>query len=166
MFSRPALICLRGPNDVFATGPGAVATDGFASAGVASAKAAMPSWVAAMLMAAVPKKLRRFWLISSNILALLISVSPFSRSQLKALSLLILFTKRLGVRLAVRIEQPLATLLPRRFEFGRCDVPVRPAFLADDTQVLTKIFQSGSTKKPIAVVDLVNHKTGLEHDHM
>src|SRR5215471_16220064 len=45
--------------------------------------------------------------------------------------LLILFTDSLGVGFAVRIEQILAALLPRRLEFGRCDVPVRPAFLGN-----------------------------------
>ena len=47
--------------------------------------------------------------------------------------LLILFTDRLGVGFAVRIEQVLAALLPRRLEFGRSDVPVRPAFLGNGT---------------------------------
>ena len=42
--------------------------------------------------------------------------------------LLVLFTESLGVRFAVRIEEFLAALLPCCFEFGRGDVPVRPAF--------------------------------------
>ena len=41
--------------------------------------------------------------------------------------LLILFAERLEIRFAVRIEEFLAALFPRRLEFGRCDVPVRPA---------------------------------------
>ena len=44
---------------------------------------------------------------------------------------LVLFTQGLGVRFAVGIEEFLSTLLPRRFEFGRRDVPVRPAFLGN-----------------------------------
>jgi hypothetical protein len=52
---------------------------------------------------------------------------------LMAIPLLILFTESLDVRFAVRIEEFLAALLPRRFEFGRCDVPVRPAFLGNGT---------------------------------
>ena len=44
---------------------------------------------------------------------------------------LILFTESLDVRFAVGIEEFLAALMPRRFEFRRCDVPVRPAFLAN-----------------------------------
>ena len=60
--------------------------------------------------------------------------------------LLILFTEGLDVRFSVRIEEFLAALLPRRFEFGRCDVPVRPAFLGNDTQVLAELFQVGRPK--------------------
>jgi hypothetical protein len=48
-----------------------------------------------------------------------------------ATPLLILFTKSLDVRFAVRIEEFFAAFLPRRFEFGRRDIPVRPAFLDD-----------------------------------
>src|SRR6266404_6790546 len=79
---------------------------------------------------------------------------------------LILFTERLRVRFAVRIEKFLAAFLPRRFEFGRCDVPVRPAFLGNRTQVLSQLFHSGPPKKPVAVVNLMNHKTRLEHNHV
>ena len=45
--------------------------------------------------------------------------------------ILVLFTQGLGVRFAVGIEEFLSALLPRRFEFGRRDVPVRPAFLGN-----------------------------------
>jgi hypothetical protein len=58
-------------------------------------------------------------------------VSMFAATMLRAA--LILFTERLDVRFAVRIEEFLTALLPRGFEFGSCDVPVRPAFLADGT---------------------------------
>jgi len=58
-----------------------------------------------------------------------------------AIPVLILFTEGLDVRLAVWIEEFLAVLLPSRFEFGRRDVPVRPAFLEDRTQVLAEFFQ-------------------------
>jgi hypothetical protein len=44
---------------------------------------------------------------------------------------LVLFTQGLGIRFAVGIEEFLSALLPRRFEFGRRDVPVRPAFLGN-----------------------------------
>jgi hypothetical protein len=47
--------------------------------------------------------------------------------------LLVLFTDRLRVRFTIGIEKLLAALLPRRLEFGRCDVPVRPAFLGHGT---------------------------------
>src|SRR5208283_5723996 len=45
-----------------------------------------------------------------------------------SMALLILFTDRLGIGLAVGIEEFLAALLPSGFEFGRGDVPVRAAF--------------------------------------
>jgi hypothetical protein len=83
-----------------------------------------------------------------------------------AIALLILFTESLDVGLAVRIEEFLAALLPRRFEFWLCDVPVRPAFLGNGTQVLAEIFQSGPAEEPVAVADLVNDETGLEHNHV
>jgi hypothetical protein len=50
-----------------------------------------------------------------------------------AIPLLILLTESLHITLAVWIEEFLAALLPRRFEFGCCDVPVRPAFLGNGT---------------------------------
>ena len=81
-------------------------------------------------------------------------------------NVLILCTESLQVRFAVRIKEFLAALLPRRLKFGRCDVPVRPAFFGNGTQVLAEIFQSGSAEEPVAVVDLINDKTGLEHNHV
>src|SRR5208283_751309 len=80
--------------------------------------------------------------------------------------LLILFTESLDIRLAVRIEKLLAALLPRRFEFGCRDVPVRPAFLGNGTYVLAEIFHSGAAQEPVAIVDLINDKTGLEDNHV
>jgi len=56
-----------------------------------------------------------------------------TQHSLVALPFLILSTKSLNVRFAVRVEELLAALLPRRFEFGRCDVPVRSAFLGNGT---------------------------------
>src|SRR6204780_5692438 len=82
-----------------------------------------------------------------------------------AIAVLILFTESLDVRFAVRIEEFLAALLPRRFEFGRCNVPVRPAFLGDGTQVLAEIFHGGPAEEPVAVVDLINDEGGLEDNH-
>ena len=78
----------------------------------------------------------------------------------------ILFTESLNVRLAVRIEEFLAALLPRRSEFGPGDVPVRPAFFGNSTQVLAKVFHSGPAEEPVAVVNLINDKTGLEDNHV
>src|SRR3982074_1895153 len=80
--------------------------------------------------------------------------------------LLVLFAESLDVRFAVRIEEVLAALLPRRLEFGRCDVPVWPAFLGNGTKVLAEIFHSGPAEVPVAVVDLIDDETGLEDNHM
>ena len=77
-------------------------------------------------------------------------------------TLLILFTERLDVRLTVRIEKFLAALPPRLFELR----PVRPAFLGDGTQVLTELFQGGPPEEPVAIVDLINDKAGLEDDRV
>jgi hypothetical protein len=43
------------------------------------------------------------------------------------------FAESLKIGFAVRIEGVPAALLPRSFKFGRCDVPVGPAFAADST---------------------------------
>jgi hypothetical protein len=51
---------------------------------------------------------------------------------------LILFAEGLGVCLAVRIEEFFAALLPRRFEFRRGDVPVRPAFPENGAKILSE----------------------------
>ena len=75
-----------------------------------------------------------------------------------AIPLLIVFTESLDVRFAIRVEEFFASLLPRRFEFGRCDVPVRSAFQGDGVQVLVEILQSGPAEGP---VDVVDDKTGL-----
>ncbi len=80
--------------------------------------------------------------------------------------MLILFTESLDVGFAVGIEKFLTALLPRRFELGHCDVPIRPAFLDNGTQVLAEIFQSGPAEEPVAHVDLIYDKAGLEDDHV
>jgi hypothetical protein len=65
-----------------------------------------------------------------------------------ATPLLILFTERSVVRFAVRIKELLAALLPRRFEFGRCDVPVRPTFLSLDPHRGTFLMSRDSPYEP------------------
>jgi hypothetical protein len=72
----------------------------------------------------------------------------------------------LDVRLAIRIEEFLAAFPPRRFEFGRRDIPVRPAFFGDDAQVLAEIFDGGPAEEPVTVVNLVYDETGLEDNHV
>jgi hypothetical protein len=86
--------------------------------------------------------------------------------QLIPIPRLILFTEGLDVSFAIRIEEFLAALLPRSFEFGRRDVPVRPALPGNGTQVLAEIFKSGPAEEPVAVVNLVNDKTGFEDNHV
>ena len=76
--------------------------------------------------------------------------------------LLILLTYGLGIGLAVRVENVFPGVLPGVFEFGRGDVPVRPALSYNGTQVLTRIFNSRPAEKPVAIVDLIDDKTGLE----
>ena len=83
-----------------------------------------------------------------------------------AIPLLFLFAESLKIGFAIRIEEILAALLPRCFEFGRCDVPVRPAFFGNHTEVLAELFHGGPTQEPIAVVNLINDEVGLEHNHM
>ena len=88
------------------------------------------------------------------------------RVQPMAIPVLILFTEGLDVRLAVRIEEFLAALLPRSLELRGRDVPVRPAFPGNGAQILAEVFHSGTAEEPVAVVDLVNDETGLEDNHM
>ncbi len=61
-----------------------------------------------------------------------VPVRVFSAASLTQ-TLLVLFSDSLGVGFAVRIEEFLAALLPRRLEFGRCDVPVWSAFFGNGT---------------------------------
>jgi hypothetical protein len=99
--------------------------------------------------------------------ALAIKPGQSQRSlQPMAIPFLILFTESLDIRLAVRIEKFLAALLPRRFEFGCRNVPVRPAFLEDDAQVLAEIFYCGPPEEPVSVVNLTNDRTGLQDNHV
>src|ERR1700692_4054433 len=89
------------------------------------------------------------------------SVHPTPTNS-RSIMVLILFTESLDVRFAVRIKEFLAALLPCRFEFGRCDVPVHPTFPGHGTQVLAEIFHSGPAEEPVAVVDLI----GLTDNHV
>src|SRR5205807_6238616 len=68
-------------------------------------------------------------------------------------------SKRLDVCFAVRIEEFFAPFLPCRFKFGRCDLPVRPAFPNNGTQILAEVLDCGAAEVPVAVVDPVNDQT-------
>ncbi len=85
---------------------------------------------------------------------------------LVAIPFLILSTGSLDVRFGVRLEEFFGALLPRLFGFRPCNVPIRPAFLGNGTQVLAKLFQRRPAKERVAIVNLVNDKTGLEHNHV
>jgi hypothetical protein len=79
---------------------------------------------------------------------------------------LILFAEGLGVGFAVGIEEFFAALLPGDAEFGGGDVPIGAALFGNGAEILAEIFESGAAPEPIAVVDLINDKTGLEDYHM
>jgi hypothetical protein len=50
-------------------------------------------------------------------------------------------------------------LLPRRLEFRRGDVPVRPAFPENGAKILSEFLDGGPAEEPVTVVDLVNDKS-------
>ena len=61
----------------------------------------------------------------------LLKSAPYAEIGNPTSRILVLFAQGLGVRFAVRIKEFLSALLPRRSQFGRCNVPVRPAFLGN-----------------------------------
>src|SRR5712671_4049319 len=79
---------------------------------------------------------------------------------------LLLLLKDLPIGLAVGIEATAFALFPVGLEFRRRDVPVRTPFPQHHTQVLSKLFDRRSAKKPVAVVDLEHQKTGFEDNDM
>src|SRR5712675_1029598 len=80
--------------------------------------------------------------------------------------LLVLFTQSSGLSVALRREELPAVLLSSCSEVGRCDVPIRPAYLGYGAEVLTELLQGRPTEEPGAIVDLINDKPGLEDNHM
>src|SRR5205807_1731963 len=79
---------------------------------------------------------------------------------------LLLLPKHLPVGLAVGIKAIMFTPFPSGFQFGPSNVPIRTAFLQHGTQVLPKLFDGRSAKKPVAVVDLEYNETRFENDDM
>src|SRR5438876_12307571 len=79
---------------------------------------------------------------------------------------LLLLPKHLPVGLAIGIKPIMFTPFPSGFQFGRSDVPVRTAFPQHSTQVLPKLFDGRSAKKPVAVVDLEYNETRLQDNYM
>src|SRR5438445_11869399 len=74
--------------------------------------------------------------------------------------------KDLRQGLVIGIKAVMFTLLPSGFQFGLGDVPVRTAFPQHSTQVLPKLFEGRSAKKPVTVVDLEYNQTWFEDDDM
>ena len=79
---------------------------------------------------------------------------------------LFLLPKHLPVGLPIGIKAIMFAPFPSGFQFGLSKIPVRPAFLQHSTQVLPKLFDGRSAKKPVAVVNLENDETGFEDDDM
>src|SRR6267143_5412139 len=77
---------------------------------------------------------------------------------------LFLLPKHLPVGLAIGIKAITLTPFPSGFQFRPSDVPVRTAFLQHGTQVLPKLFDGWSAKKPVAVVYLEYYETRLDDD--
>ena len=78
----------------------------------------------------------------------------------------ILLVDRLGVRLAVWVEQFLPAFLPRTFHFGRRNVPIRPAFLGDSAQILTQLLHGWPSEEPVSAVDLVDDEIRLKNNNV
>src|SRR6266404_1668794 len=74
--------------------------------------------------------------------------------------------KHLPVSLAIGIKAVMFTLFPSGFQFGPSDIPVRTAFPQHSPQVLPKLFDGRSAKKPVAVIDLEYNETRFEDDDM
>ncbi len=58
------------------------------------------------------------------------------------------------------------TVFPSDFQVGLSNIPVRTAFLQHSTQVLPKLFDGRSAKKPVAIVDPEYNETRFEDDDM
>ena len=65
--------------------------------------------------------------------------------------MLLLLPKHLPVGLPIGIKPITFTPFPLSFQFRSRDVPVRTAFLQYSTQILPKLFDGRSAKKPIAI---------------
>src|SRR6202049_3281586 len=79
---------------------------------------------------------------------------------------LLLLPKHLPVGLAIGIKAIMFTPFPSSFQFGPSNVPVRTAFLQHSTQVLPKLFDGRSAKKPVGVVDLEYSEARFKDDDM
>src|SRR5437870_1495070 len=74
--------------------------------------------------------------------------------------------KHLREGLVIGINAIVFTPFPSGFQFGLSNVPVRTALPQHNTQVLPKLFDGRSAKKPVAVIDLEYNQTWFEDDDM
>src|SRR6266403_5221 len=79
---------------------------------------------------------------------------------------LLLLPIHLPVGLAIGIKAIMFTPFASGFQFGLSNIPVRTAFLQHSTQVLPKLFNGRSAKKPVAVVDFEYNEIRFEDDDM
>src|SRR5258708_39490749 len=79
---------------------------------------------------------------------------------------LLLLPIHLPVGLATGIKAIMFTPFPSGFQFGLSNIPVRTAFLQHSTQVLPKLLDGRSAKKPVTVVDLEYNEPRFEDDDM
>src|ERR1700730_14709906 len=72
--------------------------------------------------------------------------------------------KHLREGLVIEIKAIVFTPFPSGFQFGLSNVPVRTALPQHSTQVLSKLFDGRSAKKPVAVIDLEYNQIWFEED--
>src|SRR5262245_1360817 len=78
----------------------------------------------------------------------------------------VLLREHLSLRLPVREEAGLLATGPRGPLLRAADVPVGTASLEDGAQVEAQLLHRRPAEKPVAVVDLVDTKAGLEHERV
>src|ERR1700730_1773817 len=72
--------------------------------------------------------------------------------------------KHLREGLVIGIKAVMFTPFPSGFQFGPSNVPLRAALPQPRTQVLPKLFDGRSAKKPVAVIDLEYNQPWFEDD--
>jgi hypothetical protein len=77
---------------------------------------------------------------------------------------LLLLPKYLSVGFAVWIKVLMFTAFPSGFHFGPTNIPIRAEFVEHGAQVLPKLFDGRSAKKPVVVVDFEYNETRFQDD--